>query len=246
MLEVRLIPTLVATYAHRVEFGNLLAGRVTGPAIQLFMVLIKRPAGCVVREAGALLGIVTLSTWIGFVAVIADGVNLFLRLLNLAGLFDIVAVAAVFLFMTIDAAESKEVDVFFMLERYDWCTRIRSLVNLLDRFGDHRVRFADNVGRIFARVAHSAVDIGYMTQNTFRVVAPFTVARQTLAMICAFEVRFLEIGRFRTWAMAIRARRNNTFGAVVVTSRAVGTHLRHGGVHFVVEVYGLIQIFQLR
>lgn len=46
--KVRLVPALVAAYAHRVEFGNLLTGRVTGPAIKLFVVLIERPSGRVV------------------------------------------------------------------------------------------------------------------------------------------------------------------------------------------------------
>ena len=83
MLEILLIPSGVAIGAHAVQLGDPLAGRVTGPAVERGMIRIERPAGPIVRETGPLSGIVTFGTGIACMAIVTDGVNLFLCLLDL-------------------------------------------------------------------------------------------------------------------------------------------------------------------
>ena len=115
------------------------------------MIGIERPAGLVVREAGALLGIMTLDAGIGLVTVIANGVHLFLGLFDPGDLLDVVAVAATFFFVAVDATEPEQVDVFFVLERDDRRRLIRCFVDFLDRLGDNRMRLANDVGRVVWR-----------------------------------------------------------------------------------------------
>lgn len=246
MLEVVLIPSGVTIGTRRVKPGNLLTGWMAGPAVELLVKSVERPTSFLVRESRTFLGIVTLGTGVSLVAIITNCVDLLLGLFHFGELLKIVAIAAVFLFVTIDATEAKEIDVLLMLEGDYRRARIWCLVDFLDWLSNDRVRLADDIGRIFRGSLHCTLGIGNVTEDALGIVAPFPVARKTLAVIGAFKIRFLQIRRLRTAAVAVAAGRYFSGWTEMMTSSAVGAHLGHGRVNFMIEMHRLIEVRELR
>lgn len=135
----------------------------------------------------------TFNAGVFLVTIITNGVNLLLSFLGFGNLLNVMAVAAVFLFMAVNTAKSEEVDVFLMLEGDYRSLGVWGFVDFLDRFSYYRMLFADDVGRILNRRFHSAGGTGNMTKDALGVVTPFAVTRETLAMIGTFEIRFLQV-----------------------------------------------------
>ena len=129
-----------------------------------------------------------------FVAIITNSVYLLLSFLYLGGLLYVMAIATIFLLVTVDASETEEVDVLFVLKSNDRSLSVRRFINLLNRLGYNRVRFADDVGWVFDGGLHGTFDIRNMAEHAFGIVAPLAVTRETLTVIGAFEIGFFQIG----------------------------------------------------
>jgi hypothetical protein len=227
MFEILLTPPGVTVYAHLGQFGNALAGRVTGPAIERIMISIQGPTGGVVRETRPFLDIVTLAALVIDMAVIADGVHLFLSLRGRSRSLNIMAVAAVFLPVAVHAPEPKQVDVFFMLKSNDFPRFIRSMIHFLYRLGDHRMGDTHDIRAIGRMIGYGRTGCWNMAHNALGVVAPLAVTGKTLPMVGTLQRGLVKIvGVFLT-TVTFFTRRNVTFGAVMMTGDAVAAHLGH-------------------
>ena len=88
---------------------------MTGPAVELVMIWIKRPAGRVMRKTGALFCIMTFGAGIIDVTVVADCMDLFLSPARPSRFLKVMAIAAVLFPVTVNAAKTEQVDMLLAL-----------------------------------------------------------------------------------------------------------------------------------
>ena len=146
MGEIPLIPTGMAGDTLIVQAADLLSGGMAGAAIQLIVKSIERPAGFGVSESGFLFAIMALCTLVGFVAVTAYRVDLGLRPLAYFGRLQVVTIRAVFLLVTADTLQAKQLHMFFV-EKSDHRSRlIGRSVHFGNRSRDHRMGGTHDIG----------------------------------------------------------------------------------------------------
>ncbi len=152
MAEIRLIPPGVTGVTGIIQLCDRLAGRVTGATIEVLVEPVQRPSGRGMREARLFFVVMAFGTGVFLMTVVTDCVNFLVRL-GRSGLgLKVMAITAVFLFVTIHTAQSEKVDMLLVMKRYHRPLLIRSRVNLLVRDRYHRVRYTNNIGRVHGRV----------------------------------------------------------------------------------------------
>lgn len=108
VLEVLLIPCPVAGDAIGPKPGYSFTGRMTSATFQFDMVLVERPARRAVGECRLFPGIVAGLATVGSMTPGTDGMYLGFGLGRPDRLFDVMAAAAVFLRMAVDATEVEQ------------------------------------------------------------------------------------------------------------------------------------------
>jgi len=244
VLKVCLRPTAVAAAAGVIQPRDLFAGRVAGAAIEVDVIAVEGPAGFCVGECRFLFGAVAFRTRIALMAIVAKRVHFFLGLGDFHRRLQIVAAAAVFLLMAIHTAQPKQIDVFLVEESDDRTVFIWGLIDFRVRFGQFRMCGAHDVGHIADGLGHRLAGLRRVADHALRVMRPFTVAGEALAMIRALQTRLAQIG-FGFGAMALAARRDASRRTEVMAGLAVSAHLGHAGMAFVIEMHRLIEIRDL-
>lgn len=219
--EILLVPAGMTTDALAVQPRDLLARRMTGAAIEILVESIERPTGDSVCEGRFLLGVVTLGAVIGLVAVATDRVYFHLRLLDFFRRFQIVAIRAVFLLVAVDTLQAEQFDMLFVKEGHDRTAGVRSPIDPRIGYSDDRVGDAHHVGRVGRHSLHHLAGLRSVADCALGVVAPLTVAIETLTMIRSLKAGLPEIIRIPLAAMALFARRNSSRWREVVAGLAV-------------------------
>lgn len=145
VFEVILVPAAVTGDALRIDFCYPFAGRMAGAALEFLVVSTQFPAGFSVREAGAFFGIVTFYARVLCVAAIAHGVHFFVGFSEPRGSLEVVAVAAVFLFVAVHASQIEQVDMLAVMEGHDGRRLVRGQVDLCGRRRDDGVGDAHDI-----------------------------------------------------------------------------------------------------
>ena len=128
--EILLVPSSVAGIAMTVQLAYLFSGRMTGPAFQIVMILVERPTGGSMAKCWFTFVIVAMSTVILDMTIGANRVFLFFGLGQVFRMSQIMAIAAILFLMTINALESKKIDVFIVIKGDDRTWFIRSMIYL--------------------------------------------------------------------------------------------------------------------
>ena len=165
---------------------------------------------------------------------------------ELGGLVGIMAVAAIFLLVAVNATEIKHLDMLLMIKGHHGATLVGSIIHPLHRFGNYGMSYACYIGFIFTVSRSSGTFLGNMTDYTFGSMTPFAVAAHALSMKCPFQARLSKILGFRCYsAMAFAARQDLASWAVMMALTAALSHPHHLGVVPVVESNRPIHILEL-
>ena len=136
MSEVLLTPATVTGIAVTIQLANLHSGRVTRSAFERIVIPVQGESSRCMRKSGLPFDIVTVPTISLEMTIGADLVLLFFSLHQVFRVGKVMAVATVFILVTVNALESKEIDMLIVIERYDWTRLIRSVVDLGGRRSD--------------------------------------------------------------------------------------------------------------
>ena len=151
-------------------------------------------------------------------------------------------VAAVLFLMAVHTGQAEQVNMLLVMKSDHRALFIRRHPDLLFRGGDHRVSGADNIGRVIAGSRHRLAGSGQVAQNALGVVAPFTVTGETLTVICAFQTWLTQVLRVLLTSVTLRAGRNMSRWAVMVTGFTAASHLGHVGMKFMVKFHRLVKV----
>jgi len=187
MLEVLLVPSAMTVGAIVVEAGNFLSGGVAGTAFEFLVEAVKGPSGRSMLEGRFFFGVVTFGALVFGVAVVTDSVNFLHRFGNVGFLVQVVAITAVFLFVTVHTTQAEHINMSLVVESdhgtlFVW----GGVVNFFGRNSNDRVWNTHDVGGVGCLLSHRLALGREVAEDTFGVVAPFTVTGEALAMIGAF------------------------------------------------------------
>ena len=140
VIEILLVPAAMAGGTLVVELGDFPAGWMTGATVQIFVESVQSPAAVGgMRERRSFLIAMALGAGIIQVAIIADGMD-FLVGFTCPGLFlQVMTVAAIFLFVTIHAAQAEQIDMLLVVQGYDRSGLVRCRPDPHDRRCNDRV-----------------------------------------------------------------------------------------------------------
>jgi hypothetical protein len=151
-------------------------------------------------------------------------------------------VAAVFFLVTVDAAQTEQVDMLLVVKSDHRPLFVWRHPDLLVRDRDHRVRDTDDIGRVHTRSGQRLAGGGQVTYNALGIVTPLTVTGKALTMVSAFQTGLTKVFRVLLAAVAFSAGGNPPGRTVMVTGFAALTHLSHISVKLMVKVNRLIEV----
>lgn len=134
--KVLAIPRLVAVIAVSIHLRNSLSGWMARGAVQLTVVPTQAPMVGVVLKRWLLFIAVTFVALIPLVAIHADGMNLFARLLRCNGRRAVVTVATRLFLVTVCALQAEQVHVLIVIESHLLAFGVWRVIDSLVRFDD--------------------------------------------------------------------------------------------------------------
>lgn len=181
--KVLLAPATVAVGTLIAQFTNFPAGRVASTAGQTLMESVQFPVTVTAMcKSRFFANTVALVAGVRCVTIITNSVYFFVCLMGSRVFLQVVTVAAVFLLVTVNTAQSEQIDVFLMMKCHQWAGGVRCGPDphLGDRY--NRVGNTQNVRRVDTRGRKVDAVGGQVTDDTFGVMTPFPVTPHTLTV----------------------------------------------------------------
>ena len=121
---------------------------MAGPTRQIIVIAIERPASRNVSEGRLFCGIVTFGAGVVVVATGTDGMDFSLRFRWPRRLIDIVAEAAVFLTVTVDASKAEQLDMFLVVESDRGAGLVWCIIDFFVGYVNQGMRLTHDIGGV--------------------------------------------------------------------------------------------------
>ncbi len=194
------------------------------------MVPTQRPADPSVCEAGRLLSCVAVAAPVHVVAGSAGLMVLLQAFDQFRFLLYVVTVAAVFLPVTVNAGQAKQLHVLLVMKGYHGTFIPFGMVDASVRHTYVRMQHPHDVSCVSNLDHLDSGSLSGVAYHAFGIVAPLTVTAHTLTMVGAFQAGLVQVLRIGRTPVAFPAGRYVASRRMMMTGRASFGHSFHLGV----------------